>query len=79
MLPVLATSKIPFTSVRDLGRLVRIVVDDVKKFQGKKVSVVNQEVTPDELLSAWNKGNNPMSYLTTKSAISLTISKQRWD
>lgn len=56
MLPVLATSKIPFTSVGDLGKLVQVIAEDVKKFHGKKVSVVSREVTPGEFLDSWNKG-----------------------
>jgi hypothetical protein len=56
MLPVNADSKMPFTSVRDLGRLVEVIVGDLAKFRTKTVSVVSQKVTPLEMLKSWNPG-----------------------
>jgi hypothetical protein len=59
MYPVNADSKIPFTSVKDLGRLVEIIVQDPAKYRTKVVSVVSQKVTPAEMLESWNKGIRP--------------------
>ncbi|CZR68135.1 uncharacterized protein PAC_18034 [Phialocephala subalpina] len=55
ILPVNANSKLPFTSVQDLGRLVQVIIEDPEKFRAKTISVVSQKVTPIELLKSWNK------------------------
>jgi hypothetical protein len=56
MLPVHAETKIPFTSVDDLGKLFVVLLEEPKKFHAKKISVVCQKLTPAELLQSWNKG-----------------------
>ena len=58
MLPVKADSQMPFTSVRDLGR-VEVILGDLAKFCTKTVSVVSQKVTPLEMLKSWNEGTSP--------------------
>jgi hypothetical protein len=49
----------PFTSVEDLGRTVKVIVEDPEKFRTKGVSVVSQNITADEMLKSWNKGTFP--------------------
>jgi hypothetical protein len=56
MLPVKADTKFPFVDIQDLGRAVKVIVDDPQKFRKKSVSVVGQFLTPSDLLGTWNKG-----------------------
>ncbi|TKA78401.1 hypothetical protein B0A49_02345 [Cryomyces minteri] len=42
MLPVNAATRMPFTSVQDLGRLITVIVEDPAKYRTKTVSVVSQ-------------------------------------
>jgi hypothetical protein len=55
MLPCYADSKLPFTSVQDLGKLVEIIFEDPAKYV-KTISVVSERVTPIEMLKSWSKG-----------------------
>lgn len=56
MLPCFEDSKLPFTSVKDLGKLVEIILEDPTKYVKKTISVVSERVTPIEMLKSWNKG-----------------------
>lgn len=39
----------------DAGRSVQVVVQDMERFYGKKVSDICEEATLGELLDAWNQ------------------------
>jgi hypothetical protein len=56
MLPCHEHSKLPFTSVQDLGKLVEIILEDPAKYIKKTISVVSERVSPIEMLKSWNEG-----------------------
>lgn len=57
MFPYYEDSKLPFTSVQDLGRLVEVIIGNPAKFIKKTISVVSERVTPIEILKSWNRGS----------------------
>ncbi|KAH8697115.1 hypothetical protein BGW36DRAFT_407202 [Talaromyces proteolyticus] len=54
--PVDPDTKMPFTSVQDLGRLVLKIAHDPSPFQSKTISLVSEFTTPVDQLRAWEKG-----------------------
>jgi len=72
MLPCFEDSKLPFTSVKDLGKLVEIILNDPAKFVRKTISVVSERVTPIEMLKSWNKAVNKQATFKSLSTEEFT-------
>ncbi|KAE8386180.1 hypothetical protein BDV23DRAFT_187560 [Aspergillus alliaceus] len=53
--PVNPGTKMPFTWVRDLGRLVLKIMEDPARFHAKTVSLVSEFISPMDQLGIWKK------------------------